>query len=163
MWSVPEDVPEVAPAARAQHLGAHHAVGRVGLLLHGIFARGRRKGRPAAPGVVLRIGFEQLCAAAGAPVRARLEYVVVLTAERRLGSLLAQDAVLLGRQLGAPLLLGLLDLRHDSSVVRPGGAPNGIRTRATALKGPRPGPLVDGGPEGLRLPGGGRVARCFDR
>jgi hypothetical protein len=24
-------------------------------------------------------------------------------------------------------------------------APNGIRTRATALKGPRPGPLVDGG------------------
>src|SRR5881398_620768 len=25
------------------------------------------------------------------------------------------------------------------------GAPNGIRTRATALKGPRPGPLVDGG------------------
>src|SRR5215470_8519267 len=30
-------------------------------------------------------------------------------------------------------------------------APNGIRTRATALKGPRPGPLVDGGRE-LRLP-----------
>ena len=26
-------------------------------------------------------------------------------------------------------------------------APNGIRTRATALKGPRPGPLVDGGEE----------------
>src|SRR5262249_11071017 len=25
-------------------------------------------------------------------------------------------------------------------------APSGIRTRATALKGPRPGPLVDGGP-----------------
>src|SRR5262249_55867045 len=25
------------------------------------------------------------------------------------------------------------------------GAPSGIRTRATALKGPRPGPLVDGG------------------
>ena len=27
-------------------------------------------------------------------------------------------------------------------------APNGIRTRATALKGPRPGPLVDGGQDG---------------
>src|SRR5205823_14760684 len=82
--------------------------------------------------------------AAGAAVRARLEDVVVLAAERRLRTLLAQHLVLLGRQLLPPLLLGLLDLRHEPSVAGR-GAPNGIRTRATALKGPRPGPLVDGG------------------
>src|SRR5512133_2996751 len=32
-------------------------------------------------------------------------------------------------------------------------APNGIRTRATALKGPRPGPLVDGGQDGRQATG----------
>ena len=32
-------------------------------------------------------------------------------------------------------------------------APNGIRTRATALKGPRPGPLVDGGQDGPQATG----------
>ena len=35
--------------------------------------------------------------------------------------------------------------RRAARAVR--SAPNGIRTRATALKGPRPGPLVDGGEE----------------
>src|SRR5947207_12720722 len=142
--AVREDVPEVAAAGRAQHLCAHHAVARVGLLLHGLLPRRRRERRPAAAGVVLRIRVEQLRAAAGAAVGARLEDMVVLPAERSLGSLLAEDAVLLGRQLLAPLLLGLLDLRHATSVPAV-GAPNGIRTRATALKGPRPGPLVDGG------------------
>jgi hypothetical protein len=34
-------------------------------------------------------------------------------------------------------------VRRAARAVR--SAPNGIRTRATALKGPRPGPLVDGG------------------
>ena len=31
-----------------------------------------------------------------------------------------------------------------------GGVPNGIRTRVLALKGPRPRPLDDGDPEGVR-------------
>src|SRR5207247_11480361 len=39
-------------------------------------------------------------------------------------------------------------LSSDIVVLSTTNAPNGIRTRATALKGPRPGPLVDGGPVG---------------
>ena len=38
------------------------------------------------------------------------------------------------------------------------GAPSGIRTRATALKGPRPGPLVDGGSAKARIPPPRRAA-----
>ena len=60
-------------------------------------------------------------AAAGAPVRPGLEDVVVLPAERRLGPLVAEDPILLGRQLLAPLLLGLLDLSHEISLVGLGG------------------------------------------
>src|SRR6267154_917863 len=40
--AVREDVPQVAAAGRAQHLGAHHAVGRVGLLINGFPVRRRR-------------------------------------------------------------------------------------------------------------------------
>src|SRR5205085_410651 len=68
--------------------------------------------RPAAPGVVLCLGGEELGAAAGAAVRPVLEDVVVLAAERPLRALVAEHVVLLARQLGPPLLLGLLDLRH---------------------------------------------------
>src|SRR4051812_26917874 len=116
MGAVREDVSEVAAAFGAEHLGAHHPVRRVGLLVHGLLARRRRERGPAAAGVVLRVGFEELCAAAGAAVRAVFEGVVVLAAERRLRPLFAEDAVLSGRQLLAPFLLGLLDLRHGASV-----------------------------------------------
>src|SRR5207237_651174 len=152
MRAVREDMPEVAAAARAQHRWAHHAVARVGLLLHRVLAGRGGEGRPAAAGVVLRVGVEQLRTAAGAPVRPGLEDVVVLSAERRLGPLVAEDPILLGGQLLAPLLLGLLDLCHDINLVGL-GAPTGIRTRATALKGPRPGPLVDGGQDGPQATG----------
>ena len=110
MGAVREDVAEVAAAGRAQHFRTHHPVGRVGLLVDRLLAGRRRESGPAATGVVLRVGLEQLGPAAGTAVRARLEHVVVLAAERRLGSLLAQHLVLLGRQLFAPRLLGLLDL-----------------------------------------------------
>src|SRR5204863_10061494 len=79
------------------------------------------EGRPAAAGVVLRVGVEQLRTAAGAPVRPGLEDEVVLPAERRLGPLVAEDPILLGRQLLARLLLGLLDLYHEISLVGLGG------------------------------------------
>jgi hypothetical protein len=64
-----------------------------GLLL----ARRRRERGPAAAGVELRVGDEQLGSAPGAPVGARLECVVVLASERALRALLPQNAVLLGR------------------------------------------------------------------
>src|ERR1700751_2188344 len=44
--------------------------------------------------------------------------MVVLAAERRLGSLLAEHAVLLGRQLLLPLLLGFRNLWHELSLAR---------------------------------------------
>src|SRR5438128_2073069 len=114
--AVGEDVPQVAAAVGAEHLCSHHPVARVGLLVHGLAGRGCGERGPAAAGVVLRLGVEQLGSAARAAVCPRLEDVVVLAAERRLRPLLAQDAVLLGRQFLAPFLLGLLDLRHEASV-----------------------------------------------
>jgi hypothetical protein len=43
-------------------------------------------------------------------------------------------------------LAHLIPISFNRSRTRPArNAPSGIRTRATALKGPRPGPLVDGG------------------
>ena len=80
--------------------------------LDGLAARGRVERWPAAAGVVLRLGLEQLGAAAGAAVDAVGEDVVVLAGECPLGALLAQHAVLLGGQLLPPLLLGLLNLGH---------------------------------------------------
>src|SRR3954452_23833516 len=103
---------EATAAGGAEHLGAFHAEGRVGLLVDRLRVGRRRERGPAAAGVVLRIGDEELCPAAGAPVGARLERVVVLAAERPLRALLAKDPVLLGRQLGLPLLWCFLDLGH---------------------------------------------------
>ena len=111
---VGEHVPEVAAARGAHHLGAHHPVARIGLLVDRILARRRVERRPAAARVVLRVGGEELRAAAGAAVGARLEDVVVLAGERRLGALLAQYAVCLGVELRAPLGLGLDDLANRS-------------------------------------------------
>src|ERR687887_1348912 len=101
----------MALARGAQHLGPAHEEAPVVLGLERVPARRLVEGRPAAAGVVLRVRAEELGAAAGAAVDARLEHVVVLAAERPLGSLLAQDVELLRRQLAPPLLLGLPHLR----------------------------------------------------
>src|SRR3954453_18160273 len=114
MGPVREDVSEVAAAARAEHLGADHPVADVRLLLDR--ARRRRERGPAAARGVLRVRVEQLGAAAGADVRPGLERVVVLAAERALGALLPEHAVLLVGELLPPLRVGLLDLRHAYSV-----------------------------------------------
>ena len=108
--AVGEEVSEVAAAVRTQDLRPDHPVARVRLLLDRLLGRRCEERRPAAPGVVLRLRAEELSAAAGADVLPRLEDVVVLARERRLGALLAQDVVLLGRELGPPLAIGLLDL-----------------------------------------------------
>src|SRR6266566_778420 len=103
---------EVAAAIRAHHLGAHHPVPGIGLLVDRLLGGRCVEGRPAAARVVLRLGAEELGAAARAAIRAWLEGLVVFTRKRRLGTLFAQDAVPLRIQLRAPLLLGLLDFRH---------------------------------------------------
>jgi hypothetical protein len=68
--------------------------------------------------VELRVGLEQHVLARLAPVDALGLGVGVLPDERGLRAGLAQDGVLLGRELLAPLLVGLLHLvAHASTVV----------------------------------------------
>src|SRR5262249_56059607 len=74
---------------------------------------GRERG-PGAARVVLGFRAEELGAASGAAVSAVVERVVVLAGERPLRALLSQHVVLLGRQLGAPLRVSLLNLRHHT-------------------------------------------------
>src|SRR5438876_4918060 len=114
--AVREDVAEMAAAVRAHDLGAHHAEGLVPLLIDRLLAGGRVERGPAAAGVVLRVGDEELGATAGTVVCARLEHMVVLARERALRALFAEHVVLLGRQFRPPLLLCFLDLCHRSSV-----------------------------------------------
>src|SRR5437016_3728740 len=95
-------------AARAEHLGADHPVADVSLFLD----RRRIERGPTATRVVLRLRSEQLRSATRAPVGAGLEGEVVLPGERGLGSLFAQNPVLLRRQLATPLLLCFLNFRH---------------------------------------------------
>src|SRR3954451_10557051 len=109
MRPVREDMPEVPAAARAQDLGAGHEKAAVRLLLDRVRLCGRGEGRPAAAGVVLRVGAEELGPAAGALVGARLERVVVLAAERALRALLAPPLVLLRRPFAPPLGFSFLD------------------------------------------------------
>ena len=66
--------------------------------------------RPSGARVELRVGLEQLRAAPGAQIRAVVLHVDVLTGERTLGAVLAEDLVLLGRQPIAPLLIGETDV-----------------------------------------------------
>src|SRR4051794_13446940 len=102
------------PALRAVHLHALHSVGRIAVRGNRTRIGGLREARPAAPALELLLGTEQLRAAAGAEVAPGPVIVPERSGECPLGALLAQDPVLLGRQLSAPLLVGLLDaISHD--------------------------------------------------
>src|SRR5450432_1013435 len=93
---VVEDVAQVAAAARARDLDAPHAVRAVGLGGDGVLGRRRREAGPAGARVVLRVGREQLGAAARAQVRRLVVRVPVRARERGLGALLPQHAKLVG-------------------------------------------------------------------
>src|SRR5262249_38617119 len=76
--------------------------------------------RPAGAAVELVLGAEELGAAASADEAARLVVVPERSGEGRLGALLAQNAELLGRQLAAPLFLGLANaIVHGAGIVAP--------------------------------------------
>ena len=108
--AVVEHVAEVAAAAGAHDLGADHEVRAVLAGLDGLAEHGVGEARPAGARVELRVGAEQLVAAAGAAVDAVALLVDVLAGERGLGGGVAQDLVLVGVELLAPLLVGLRDL-----------------------------------------------------
>src|SRR6185295_18671954 len=87
--------------------------GVVGLRLDRLAARRLVEARPAAARLVLRVGDEELGAAARTAVDAVGLRVVEHARPGALGALLAEHVVLLGRQLATPLLVSLLNLlRH---------------------------------------------------
>src|SRR5262245_33646997 len=106
--AVLEYVAEMAAAAAAMHLGAHHAVAAVLGALHR--ARDRIvEARPAGAALELLLGDEQRLAAARAGEGAGALLVIERAAAGGLGAVAAQDVVLLGREQAAPLLVGVGD------------------------------------------------------
>src|SRR5688572_33253036 len=94
-------------AAGAGDLGAHHAVTRVGYLGHAVGLDRLEEAGPAGARLELLAGAEQLQAASRARVNAGVVVVPELAGAGPLGPLLAQDAVLLGREAPAPLRVAL--------------------------------------------------------
>src|SRR6266516_1215432 len=111
---VGKHVTEMPTAIRAHDLCADHSERLVALLVDRLVTRRRREGRPAATGVVLRLGAEKLRAAARTPVGASLEHVIVFARKRGFRALFAEDVVLLGIELRAPLGFGLLDFCYHT-------------------------------------------------
>src|SRR5687767_9683733 len=107
--AVVEDVTQVPLAARADDLGADHAVRGVAMLLdRAVF--GAHEARPARAAVELGTAFEQGLPAPGAGIFAGSFVLLVLAGERPLGAVLTQDLVLLRRQPLAPFGIGQVDL-----------------------------------------------------
>src|SRR5690606_7724618 len=109
-----EDVSLVAAAAGAVILDSRHGQGVVRLRLHVALQR-THEARPAAPALVLGVGAEEGVTAGGAEVHPLALLLVQRARSGRLGALLEQHAVALGRKLLLPLLAGLVDGR---SIIR---------------------------------------------
>ena len=112
--TVVEDMAEMAAAAAAVHLGAQHAVGAVLGLADIAFDR-LIEARPAGAALEFRLRGEQRQVAPGAGKGALAMLLEQRARARPLGALLAQDLVLLRRQLRAPFRIGLFDLEFGSA------------------------------------------------
>src|SRR4051794_33294810 len=120
--TVIEDVAEMAAATAAMHLGAQHAVGTV-LGLADIALDRLIKARPAGAALEFGVGGKQRQVAAGAGAHALAMVLHQCGRSRSLGALIAQDLVLLRRELGAPFGLGLFDLEFFGGLRRSGAQP----------------------------------------
>src|SRR5262245_14895150 len=114
--AVLEHVAEMAAAAAAMHLGAHHpeALVRCGL------GRARHRiveARPASAALELGLRHEQGLIASGADEGTGALFVIERAAAGSFGAVLAHDVVLLGREQAAPLGVGAGD-RVDLGVHR---------------------------------------------
>src|SRR5919112_857152 len=127
---VVKDVAKVRVAACAAHLGADHPVRAVLDELDGIGRDRLGEARPAGARVVLRPAIKERVAAGGAVVEALFVGVHVLTGERALGRRLAQDSVLLRRELLAPLLVGAGQLVGHRNLAEPDRAAHAGPTEA---------------------------------
>src|SRR4051794_17260776 len=107
--AVVEDMAEMAAATAAVDLGAQHAEGTVLGLAHRIVER-LPETRPAGAALEFRLRGKQRQVAAGAGKDALAVLFQKRARPRPLGAVLAQDVVLLRRQLSAPFRVRLLDL-----------------------------------------------------
>src|SRR5918998_4360226 len=141
--AVVEDMTLMRPAHGAVHLSATHEEATVFLGLDVIAPR-RPEARPARAGVVLGLRAEEGLPATHATVDALSFVVPVLTRECSLCALHARHAVLLGRELVLPLLLGLLDLsRRICHVSDSSTRPRPRRPRIMATRPPKMGHVAD--------------------
>src|SRR5262245_60781004 len=93
LGAVIEHVAEMAAAAAAMHLLAHHAEGEIGVLLHRVLDR-RIEARPASAAIELGLGGEERQVAAGAGEGPLAMLFVEGTGEGALGVRFAQYGVL---------------------------------------------------------------------
>src|SRR6185312_1767386 len=113
-----EHVAQMAVAVGANDLDAPHPEAAVDPLDDPVARKGCEEARPAAMRIELRLAAEQFGATSAAAIHPDSLVVGVLAGERSLGGSSPEHRVLLGRQLGAPLLIGLdyvgsVGLRHD--------------------------------------------------
>src|SRR3984885_51022 len=109
LWSIVENVTEVTTAAAAVNFGPQHPEGAVFMLADGVFQR-LPKTRPAGAALKFRCRGEQRQVAAGAGEDALAMLLEQRARPRAFGAFLAQDFILVRRQLRAPFRVGLFDL-----------------------------------------------------
>src|SRR5262249_39199616 len=120
-WAILEDVTEMAAAAAAVHLGAHHPVAAVARAfdpsLDWIIVA-----RPARAALGFGLGYEQRLTASDSAGRAWTLLVIERAAAGTFGPVTAHDVVLLAREQAPPFLVGVGDrvffLLHAASLSR---------------------------------------------
>ncbi|MPN07573.1 hypothetical protein SDC9_154844 [bioreactor metagenome] len=138
--TVGKDMAQMGSAVAAHSLGAYHAVAAVHDIGDGA-GQGLVKAGPAAAGVKLGMGVEQLVAAADAVIAAIGPELLVFAGERPLGGSVARD--LEGRGFGAlvlqqglPFLVGFLDREaHDEQLISIEEAQSGGKPAQSAWSG----------------------------
>src|SRR5450759_817158 len=109
LWPIVEEVTEMAAATAAMNFGPQHPKGPVFCLADGVLDR-LIKTRPAVAALELGLRGEQRQVAAGTGEDALAMLLKQRARSRTLGTLLAQDFILLRRQLRAPFRIGFFDL-----------------------------------------------------
>src|SRR6266404_8108235 len=123
LWPIVEDVTEMTAAAAAVDFGPQHPKGAVFGLADGVVER-LINTRPAGAALEFRLRGEQRQVAAGAGEDTLAVLLEQRARSRTLGALLAQDLVLLRRQLRAPFRIGLFDLEFLRGVCRRSAQPS---------------------------------------
>src|SRR3981189_3742077 len=121
-----KDVTEMAAAAAAVNFGPQHPKGAVFGLADGVVER-LIKARPAGSALEFRLRREQRQVAAGAGEDALAMLLEQRARSRTPNALLAQDVILLRRQLRAPFRIGLFDLELLRGVRGGGSQPGECR------------------------------------